>query len=403
MMFCSRCGKKVLESMLFCPFCGSEIVIPDQSAPEEDNLRADAAGANVVEQEPVKLERFTFDIPDDDGASDAADEPALEPFSRASDRFTHDWGEPDDAAEEAADAPGAEKEEAADATPFAPDPEAKQEEAPERRSRETGVPEMRGRGDRQGAGARRAPSAERRHTTLNERSERQRRLADTFVPRKDAGDDEDMFMDDVADNYDDFDAFEERLGRRASHLPSEHREEGRRSFHRYEDDDFDDDDDDDEEDSSFFMRHIRGLVGIILFLVLILLVVLYGLSNSGQRTLARINATLPLRADVYSRLGYESYQAEDYQQAGVYYERALAREKGSYNFASSAAMSYIAAGRTDKAVEMLKRCIEINPLAVEPYVYLVNLYPDASARPGDVVQLIQLGYQKTGDERLKQG
>ena len=288
--------------------------------------------------------------------------------------------------------------------PFAPDPKAVKDEAPERRHREVSVPEMRGRGERTTAAGRRAPSSERRHTPLDERSERQRRLADTFVPRKDAGDDEDMFMDDVADNYDDFDAFEERFDRRSSHHPSERREESRRAYHRYEDDDFDDDDDDDdEEDGSFFMRHIRGLVGIILFLVLILLVVLYGLSNSGQRTLAHINATLPLRADIYSRLGYESYQAEDYQQAGVYYERALAREKGSYNFASSAAMSYIAAGRTDKAVEMLKRCIEINPLAVEPYVYLVNLYPDASARPGDVVQLIQLGYQKTGDERLKQG
>ena len=29
-MFCSQCGKKVLEMMLFCPFCGSPIVVPEQ-------------------------------------------------------------------------------------------------------------------------------------------------------------------------------------------------------------------------------------------------------------------------------------------------------------------------------------------------------------------------------------
>ena len=29
-MYCSRCGKKVLDSMLYCPFCGAEIIIPEQ-------------------------------------------------------------------------------------------------------------------------------------------------------------------------------------------------------------------------------------------------------------------------------------------------------------------------------------------------------------------------------------
>ena len=29
-MYCSQCGKKVKENMLFCPFCGSPIVIPEQ-------------------------------------------------------------------------------------------------------------------------------------------------------------------------------------------------------------------------------------------------------------------------------------------------------------------------------------------------------------------------------------
>ena len=29
-MYCSHCGKKVGEDMLFCPFCGKPIVIPEQ-------------------------------------------------------------------------------------------------------------------------------------------------------------------------------------------------------------------------------------------------------------------------------------------------------------------------------------------------------------------------------------
>ncbi|MER2144035.1 MAG: zinc-ribbon domain-containing protein, partial [Eubacteriales bacterium] len=34
-MYCSHCGKKVGEDMLFCPFCGKPIVIPEQDdAPE---------------------------------------------------------------------------------------------------------------------------------------------------------------------------------------------------------------------------------------------------------------------------------------------------------------------------------------------------------------------------------
>ena len=42
-MFCSRCGKKVLEYMLFCPFCGTEIVIPEQDEAAPDRPEAPAA------------------------------------------------------------------------------------------------------------------------------------------------------------------------------------------------------------------------------------------------------------------------------------------------------------------------------------------------------------------------
>ena len=49
---------------------------------------------------------------------------------------------------------------------------------------------------------------------------------------------------------------------------------------------------------------------------------------------------------------------------------------------------------------MLKRCIQIRPDALEPYIYLLNLYPNAAERPWDVTQLLQKGYENTGDSRL---
>ena len=42
----------------------------------------------------------------------------------------------------------------------------------------------------------------------------------------------------------------------------------------------------------------------------------------------------------------------------------------------------------------------IDPAKLEPYIYLLKLYPDAASRPWDVTQLLQQGYQRTGDTRL---
>ena len=50
---------------------------------------------------------------------------------------------------------------------------------------------------------------------------------------------------------------------------------------------------------------------------------------------------------------------------------------------------------------MLRKCVQIRPEAVEPYIYLLNLYPNANSRPWDVAQLLKKGYELTGDERLK--
>ena len=153
-----------------------------------------------------------------------------------------------------------------------------------------------------------------------------------------------------------------------------------------------------DDEGSFFMRHLRGIVGLALFVILLLMFVIFAFSRAGQVSLARVNAAWS--KDAYSTLGYQYYQAGDYSQAGLYYERALQRDPNSYSFASSAAMAYLEAGENEKAAAMLKRCAEIDPTKLEPYVYLLRIYPDASSRPWDITQLLQQGYQRTGDARL---
>lgn len=430
-MFCSRCGKKVLEYMLFCPFCGTEIVIPEQDEAAPDRPEAPAASRA---SEPEKLEKFTFEVheapAEDDGAAASETAESVERFSPAQpEPAEEDWAEEmfrfddgdEDFAEDDAEEDGGESEEVPHDTAAPQKYEAvsveAREDAPDvrrksaERSDGPSVPELKRRVERpervrkESEDAQEAPESRERgvrpeRSRTRGGSERRRRSSDVRRRRASelyaaegmtkAGD---MFMDDVSDaagEYDDYDEYDDSY--EAAYRPRQ------RTRSKYDEDE--EDYGDEEESSGFVMRHIRGIVGFILFLVLLLVLVLYFLSDAGQTSLAHINATLPLKSEIYARLGRESYQANDYRQAGVYYERALAREPDSYNWASSAVMAYIADNNTDKAVEMLKKCIDINPLAVEPYFYLMNLYPDASSRPWEITQLLQQGYQTTGDARL---
>ena len=208
-----------------------------------------------------------------------------------------------------------------------------------------------------------------------DKGQKRRKPANTLVPPK-TMDPEDIFMDDKRAPYDEDDPYDDDMNDNLS---------GSFSF-------------EDEEEGSFFMRHLRGIVGLALFVILLLMFVIFAFSRAGQVSLARVNAAWS--KDAYSTLGYQYYQAGDYSQAGLYYERALQRDPNSYSFASSAAMAYLEAGDNEKAAAMLKRCAEIDPTKLEPYVYLLKLYPDAASRPWDITQLLQQGYQRTGDARL---
>ncbi len=385
-MYCSHCGKKVGDTMLFCPFCGEPIVVPDQ------------------DDDPVAAVEPSFARPEPDAPKDMPDAAFHEPEAEAipmphgeESPEAESTGNESDAARELLDwnrdrrsfSGGSTRETDVPVEPFSPlsldqdeaQPDDWREEiirrkeaaAPEKRPpefhrREEETARLEGRAPKLEEGGAGAVKTAQTH-----------RAANTFVPPK-AMDPEDIFMDGSKEDYD-----------------------GKDEYDAYDDyDDVASDDDgyayEDETEGSFFMRHIRGIVGLTLFVILILMFVFYAFTNAGQRSLARMN--LAWNTGVYASLGYEYYQDGLYAQAGLYYERALGREPQNYRYASSAAMAYVTGGDTEKAAAMLKKCVEIDPTKLEPYIYLLNLYPEAAQRPWDVTQLIQKGYETTGDERL---
>ena len=383
-MYCSHCGKKVEDRMLFCPFCGEPIVIPEQDdepAPAEEAAQEQPSWAPVeAPQEPDAPEEAGDPVePETDGQPGDA---ARELLSWNRERRSYAGAEEEPAPEEKQDFRPLELDDVEDA-----DGGEDWREEIARRKRE-GAPEKRPPevSRRDGEPARldgRAPKLEE----SAESASKAHRSAHTYVPPK-ALDPDDLFMDgkeDKADRYDEYDAYDE---------PDE--------YDAYDDGDDEDEDDyvyEDEAEGNFFMRHIRGIVGLTLLVVLALMFAIYAASDSGQRSLAKAN--LAWKADVYGALGYQYYNEQRYEQSGLYYERALARKPDSYSYASSAAMAYYTGNNKDKATALLKKCIEIDPSRVEPYIYLLNLYPDAAQRPYDVTRLIQSGYQTTLDSRLK--
>ena len=198
----------------------------------------------------------------------------------------------------------------------------------------------------------------------------------------------DLFMDSSADE-DEFDTFERNRRSNEVFFDSVYRED-------------DETKDDDEREANFIARHWKSILFVIL-IVLLGACAFLALSDVGQAQLARLNVTLPfIDAETYGRLGSEAYYNNDFEGAAAYYERALQREQDSFGYAQSAAMAYISAEDTDKAAEMLKKCVELDPKAVEPYVRLMELYPDAAARPAEINELIQKGFEETGDPRLEE-
>lgn len=330
-MYCGQCGKKVMDNMLFCPFCGSPIVIPDQDdEPEQRQVRQVSVVAPEIETEAIH-------------SSDPVNETPKEEFVPLSFDFEKELDIKPEDQECSFD-----QNQKTEAVPVIEDVPPEPETA--------------------AADSRPAQSAARK------------RSGSTYIPVKEV-DVDDLFMDDsqdpeVSDDYDDYDAYDQD-----------------------DDEDFDDDFDfEEQEKGGFFHRHIRGIVGFILMMVVILIVAAWACTENGQMKLAPMN--LAWKSQPYAELGYEAYQQGSFERAAGYYEKAYARESSNYEFAHSAMVAYYDAENIEKAAEMLKICIEMNPDNVEPYQELMILYPDASTRPWEVSELLRMGYQRTGNEAL---
>lgn len=466
-MFCSQCGKKVTENMLFCPFCGKPIVIPDQEPEEAGNSAApgrEAEGARVgeaaaraegdgetaqifdaprqVEEAAARSERSAraeAPVRSGEGAKDGA-----ELLRRGGEAAAH-TGSGDGAnpildmslqAEKAAAHSGRLAREAAEASPRS-----------EGAIRVGAEASGRSREEAQNGAETLGDSSERRESPQQMEA---RRTETDAAPRRGAAkglqidwEEEERFRPLDLDDMDPEPVHEEpenpreelsellshrlreepvRLKGRAPDLSNVHNPDrpgasSRRKASSYapvrefnpndifmDGDDYDEDDDDEEyayeepEEGGFFIRHIRGVVGLSLFVIVLAIVAGWAFSGGGQRVLAQAN--LAWQPSVYEQLGYDAYQNGQYAVAAGYYEQALKRDSRNYSYAYSAAVASYMAGDTERAAEMGKKAVEIDATRVDGYQLLQRLYPDASARPWEIQSLIQQGYRLTGDASL---
>ena len=466
-MFCSQCGKKVTENMLFCPFCGKPIVIPDQEPEEAGSSAApgrEAEGARVGEaaaraegdgettqildaprqsgEETARSERSAraeAPVRSGEGAKDGA-----ELLRRGGEAAAH-TGSGDGAnpildmslqAEKAAAHSGRLAREAAEASP-------RSEGAIRAGAEASG----RSREEAQNGAETLGDSSERRESPQQIEA---RRAETDAAPRRGAAkglqidwEEEERFRPLDLDDMDPEPVHEEpenpreelsellshrlreepvRLKGRAPDLSNVHNPDrpgasSRRKASSYapvrefnpndifmDGDDYDEDDDEEEyayeepEEGGFFIRHIRGVVGLSLFVIVLAIVAGWAFSGGGQRVLAQAN--LAWQPSVYEQLGYDAYQNGQYAVAAGYYEQALKRDGRNYSYAYSAAVASYMAGDTERAAEMGKKAVEIDATRVDGYQLLQRLYPDASARPWEIQSLIQQGYRLTGDASL---
>jgi hypothetical protein len=153
------------------------------------------------------------------------------------------------------------------------------------------------------------------------------------------------------------------------------------------------------ENQSFFMRHVRGIVGMILLVVTATIVLTWAFTPNAQLVLARLD--LAWSPSAYANLGTDAYDAGNYADAGRYFEVALEKDADNVNYAIYAANSYIQNGETSRAAAVLKKLIALKPDNADYYVTLIGLYGGYANLPADAKALVDEGYTRTGDDRLK--
>ena len=417
-MNCPKCGKPNAEERLFCGFCGSPLNTPEDAAPAHDAERAlygrpepsPSQGARQSEarqpevrqpevrqsaaQEAPPLSRAARralrkaqepeapDEPDEPDAPeareepDAADEPQAPPVHpiwrdevdfeppippRAEQPRRQEWAPFEEPAVDipavdipAADIPGEDAAEEGDDAPESPLSKPLLDKPVELR-------------------AKRPPTLTRASAPVRPRAASGPARANTATPpRIDAP--EDLFMEDDVDAEDELANFVREY--------------------------FDDYQYEEPAHGNFFLRHIRGFVGLTLLLLTVIIVGYWLLYGPGQRVLGQLYISSD--PDTYIELGAEADAAADYETAGAYYLKALELDPDNRTCAISAANAYIRAGNSGRAAEALEYMIAADPTDPAPYVTLKQLYPDAASRPQRITQLIRQGYEQTGDERLQE-
>lgn len=383
-MYCGQCGKKVMENMLFCPFCGSPIVIPDQdeapavSAREMEHFAAPAEPVQTVEPveavesvKPVEPAKTVEPVKAAEPVQEAAPLQEERPVS-----LFDDYVPERKKALERSFVPlsldfDTQLREMDAQIPQEMEDESEEETEDESESLDTlffdDLPSDRSQ----------RREAQRERERRPEREPR-RRNVNTYVPVRDV-DLDNMFMDEVDDD-DNYDLDDEpvRRGRYRDEFEYEEPETG-----------------------TFFQRHIRGIVGLILLLILAIICAVWVFSPKGQLALARVN--LAWKAQPYATLGHDAYEMDSDLLAAKYFEKAYVRDNTNYEYAHSAMVAYYEADEIEAAAAMLKKCVEMAPDNPEPYQEMLILYPDAENRPWEITELIRLGYQRTGHAALQLG
>lgn len=366
-MYCTKCGKKNADDRLFCGFCGSPLDTPEQSAPDEDEERRRYGPPRESEPQaeealpPRRAPRHakkeppqTEDAPDPEAEEDAPEQIAIEPPIPPRPQFREAPPDADGEYGEAADIPLPEEE-----SGFADGGDGDIEDPLARPLLEKPV-ELR---------VKHPPRLTRTSEPVKPRAATGARRVNTAVPPR-APDPEDLFLEDEAED-DLADFAREYL-----------------DDYRYEE----------TERGNFFVRHIRGFVCLILLAIAALIVGYWLMFGSGQRVLGQLY--ISNNPATYIELGAEADTAGNYEEAGAFYLRALELDPSDRTTAINAANAYIRAGNSGRAATALEYLIAIDPYDAAPYTTLKQLYPDPASRPQSVSQLLQQGYQNTGDASL---
>ena len=368
-MNCTKCGKKNADNSLFCGFCGSPLNTPEQSTSEEDEERrlygppqepkpqaveaeepVPRRAPRHAKKEPPRSEEASDSEEEADGPEKIVIQPPIPPRPQFRDELPLDTD--DGEYGEEVDIPLPEE-----APDFADDG---MMDDPLARPLLDKPVELR---------VKHPPQLTRTSTPVKPRAATGARRVNTVVPPR-APDPEDMFLEDEAED-DLADFAREYL-----------------DDYRYEE----------TERGNFFVRHIRGFVCLILLAIVTLIVGYWLLFGSGQRVLGQLY--ISGNPATYVELGGEADAAGNYEEAGAYYLRALELDPSDRTTAINAANAYIRAGNSGRAATALEYLIAIDPYDIAPYTTLKQLYPDPASRPQSVSQLLQQGYQNTGDASL---